>query len=100
MSQADSNIFNEARIGAVQAAIRSLLRSKTVCGSKSGNRTIYRLNPQHEDLDVVVTTLNALSMNKIKRHAVVDSQANKSLLTALMDLLLFSNSLRQAARES
>lgn len=126
MSQNDSNIFNEGRftvlkvlgrsgsgvslreiayrsglsIGAVQAAIRSLLRSKTVCRSKSGNRIIYRLNPQHEDLDVILTTLNALSVNKIKRHAAVDSQANRSLLTALMDLLLFSNALRQAARES
>ncbi len=85
-------------IGAVQAALRSVLNARMVIKSREGHRAVFRLNRSHHEYTLLETLFTVSTRRSIKEQAVKDAASNKQMLKTLTELSRFGRSLKEAAR--
>ena len=88
---------SELSLGAVQTAIKSLLRLELLIKVRSGKRILFRLNVTHSEYELLAALFELSTKRKLVLQAQEDSKANKRLLKTLTEMNRFARALKESS---
>ncbi len=88
---------SELSIGAVQTAIKSLLRLELLIKVRNGKRMLFRMNVAHPEYELLAVLFDLSTKRKLALQAQEDSKANKRLLKTLTEMSRFARELKESS---
>ena len=88
---------SELSLGAVQTALKSLLRMRMLLKQRQGQRTLFRLNTGHPEYPLVIALFDLSTKQMLRSRAARDSAANQTLMASLNQMIRFARGLREAS---